>query len=185
MVQQFIKCYNPGHSTIIIYQHLSTIIRPFFLRSIPPPVKGARRWCSCPLPPPRSHGWRRGSRWPAGRRAACRRGTGCGRWSKVPGGLWRFFGRSLEMFFWDVGSVFWPFFWRCLEVFGKDLVIWCWFLWVYSGVDCEEKVWLKVGRFGRYSWVLPGMVAVFGGVQVLDFIVGDVVGERPITPCGS
>jgi hypothetical protein len=71
------------------------------------------------------------------------------------------------------------FFWRCLEVFGKDLVIWCWFLWVYSGVDCEEKVWLEVGRFGRYSWVLPGMVAIFGGVQVLDFIVGDVVGERP------
>ena len=74
---------------------------------------------------------------------------------------------------------FFYFFWRCLEVFGKDLVIWCWFLWVYSGVDCEEKVWLEVGRFGRYSWVLPGMVAVFGGVQVLDFIVGDVVGERP------
>lgn len=39
--------------------------------------------------------------------------------------------------------MFLTFFWRSLEVFGKDLVIWCWFLWVYSGVDCEEKLWLE------------------------------------------
>lgn len=53
------------------------------------------------------------------------------------------------------------------------------------GLIVKKNCGWKVGRFGRYSWVLPGMVAVFGGVQVLDFIVGDVVGERPITPGGS